>query len=561
MKGICKILFLFFFCAGIFKVYSADQVVTNNNDSGAGSLRQAISDVHDGGTITFDDNYTITLGSSLSVSKSLTITGNGAGNTIIQAAATAGTATYRVIQITSGTVILQEMTLRHGKTATGGTTNYGACIQINGSSTDVTIKNCYITDNQTGSNGGAIDVFQSTINILNSTLSGNSGFHGGAVYTDDATVVVSNSTFYNNTSDNSGSCYGGGLYLKNSSNTIKFSTICENSCGQSTGGGLDIDGGTLSIQNSIIANNLANGSAQDFENYNGTVTDNGYNIVEITTGFTWNASGDITGNQANLFGTAKATQILADNGGSTETLALESGSVAIDAGAWDASLTTDQRNFLRENPPCIGAYEFGGVTPVEMVSFSYRHTGEKIFLEWQTATEIENYGFEIHKAVAEKNEFTEINTKDLTGWKKIGFVEGHGNSNSPKFYSFSDNDPQKGRLYYRLKQIDNDGGFEYSEILSVLNSTGVPDNFVLLQNYPNPFNPTTNISFLLPTSSDISIRIYDINGNLIDILKEERLDAGSYQIEWNGKNFASGVYFYTVASENISKTKKMILLR
>jgi len=99
---------------------AADQVVTNNNDSGAGSLRQAIADVGAGEEITFDADYTITLASQLSISSSMTITGTGAQNTIIQANANPDTATYRVFIIESGTVIMSDITIRNGKAATGG---------------------------------------------------------------------------------------------------------------------------------------------------------------------------------------------------------------------------------------------------------------------------------------------------------------------------------------------------------------------------------------------------------------------------------------------------------
>lgn len=193
--------------------------------------------------------------------------------------------------------------------------------------------------------------------------------------------------------------------------------------------------------------------------------------------------------------------------------------------------------------------------PVELTSFAGKIIGKKILLNWQTATEINNYGFEI-----ERSSGNEI-------WEKIGFVNGNGNSNSPKDYSFMDNQPLEGvDIKYRLKQIDNDGQFEYSDIITLNFSI---TTFELYQNYPNPFNPSTTVSWHSPIEGNVNIKIYDVLGNLVCEVINEHKSAGKNQIEFTAisqeKNIASGVYIYQIEirSDDFHHTmiKKMTLLK
>ena len=202
--------------------------------------------------------------------------------------------------------------------------------------------------------------------------------------------------------------------------------------------------------------------------------------------------------------------------------------------------------------------------PVELSSFTASIVGQKILLNWRTETEVSNYGFEIERAV--------VNTeaeKHGVEFSKIGFVEGNGNSNSPKNYSFTDEKPFGGsKFQYRLKQIDTDGQFEYSDIVEV---EVVPAKFELFQNYPNPFNPSTKISWQSPIGSWQTLKIYDVLGNEVAILADEYKPAGKYEVEFSAKggsasggnaySLPSGVYFYQFKTEKYIETKKMILLR
>ena len=208
----------------------------------------------------------------------------------------------------------------------------------------------------------------------------------------------------------------------------------------------------------------------------------------------------------------------------------------------------------------------GGVLPVELTSFSAATTSStdglvNVSLNWETATEVNNYGFEIERHGSTSLTMTSnfIPSGD-EGWEKIGFVEGHGNSNSPKNYSFSDQTPtNSGKYYYRLKQIDSDGTYEYSNTLEV--QVKVPSGFHLSQNYPNPFNPTSKIDFTLPEKQLTSLRVYNLMGELVSELINEIKEPGSYSVTFDASELPSGTYFYTISAGNFIESYKMTLIK
>ncbi len=193
--------------------------------------------------------------------------------------------------------------------------------------------------------------------------------------------------------------------------------------------------------------------------------------------------------------------------------------------------------------------------PVELVAFTATASGNEVKLNWATATEINNYGYEVERQ----------KSKGESNWETIGFVEGAGNSNSPKSYSFTDKVTKSGMYSYRLKQIDLDGAFEYSSVVEV--NVGAPEKFELMQNYPNPFNPTTTIKYSIPSIGDVetqnlaSLRIYNILGEEVATLVNKKQLPGNYSVKFNAKNLPSGVYFYVLKYGNLSATKKMLLLK
>ncbi|MFI5406690.1 MAG: T9SS type A sorting domain-containing protein, partial [Nitrososphaerales archaeon] len=194
------------------------------------------------------------------------------------------------------------------------------------------------------------------------------------------------------------------------------------------------------------------------------------------------------------------------------------------------------------------------VVPVELVSFTAKNENNKIKLNWSTATELNNNGFEIERSIDNKEFITR------------GFVKGFGTSTEPHDYTFTE-DALNGKLYYRLKQIDYNGDYNYSNIIEI--NSFYASNFELLQNFPNPFNPTTKIKFTIASvvaseskqSHQVTLKVFDILGNEIAILVNEEKPIGSYEVEFDGKSLPSGIYYYQLKAGNFVEAKKMILLK
>jgi len=190
-------------------------------------------------------------------------------------------------------------------------------------------------------------------------------------------------------------------------------------------------------------------------------------------------------------------------------------------------------------------------TDVELTEFNSKVQGEIVILNWKTATEKNNSGFEIQRR---------INSPE---WTSIGWIKGAGNSSIVNNYSYSDkitNYAYANSIYYRIKQVDTDGNFKiYSTIEVNLNET--PSGFSLFQNYPNPFNPSTIIKYSIPVNQHVTLIVYDILGREIEKLVNEEKTAGEYEVKFNGQNLASGVYIYKLTSGSFIQVKKMQLIK
>lgn len=191
--------------------------------------------------------------------------------------------------------------------------------------------------------------------------------------------------------------------------------------------------------------------------------------------------------------------------------------------------------------------------PVELTSFTSKIIGNTVNLKWNTATEVENYGFDIQRSV--------VGGQRSSDWEKIGFVHGHGNSNSPKEYSFVDNISSPNRKYfYRLKQIDNDGNYDFSGIVEA--DFGLPNKFELKQNYPNPFNPSTEIGFALAKEGKVTLNVYNVLGvKVATLLNNEYREAGYHTLQFTTQSYQlpSGIYYYKLESSGNVQVRKMIL--
>ncbi|MHB8580705.1 MAG: ice-binding family protein [Ignavibacteriaceae bacterium] len=195
------------------------------------------------------------------------------------------------------------------------------------------------------------------------------------------------------------------------------------------------------------------------------------------------------------------------------------------------------------------------VLPVELTTFTAALNNNAVELNWNTATEVNNYGFDI-----ERSQMSEASSQNLT-WNKIGFVKGSGNSNSPKNYSFVDNTVYYGSYAYRLKQIDNDGTYKYSSVVEV-NAGQMQYSFLLNQNYPNPFNPSTEIQFGVSKNSPATLTIFNVLGEKVATLFNGNAVAGQvYNVTLNGSNLASGIYYYKLQTNDNTEVKKMLLMK
>jgi hypothetical protein len=187
------------------------------------------------------------------------------------------------------------------------------------------------------------------------------------------------------------------------------------------------------------------------------------------------------------------------------------------------------------------------VVPVELISLTVKANGSDAELNWTTATETNNRGFEIER-MGENGTFEEV-----------GFVPGFGTTTEPKEYSFVDSKLDAGNYTYRLKQIDYDGSFSYSQNTEVEIVT--PSSFTLEQNYPNPFNPSTTIRFSIPVETDVRLNVYNTLGQEVAELVNSRLKEGYHQVDFDASTLTSGIYFYRLEADKFVDVKKMIIIK
>ncbi len=200
------------------------------------------------------------------------------------------------------------------------------------------------------------------------------------------------------------------------------------------------------------------------------------------------------------------------------------------------------------------------LVPVELTSFSANAAGSNVILNWITATETNNEGFEIQRRIISENQNSE--------WSRVSFIAGKGTTARISNYSYTDNlsNIKGSKAEYRLKQIDYDGTTNYSNVVEI---EIVPSVFVLEQNYPNPFNPSTTIRYSLPYNSNIKIAIYNSLGETVSALVNEYQTSGYYEVNFDASNLTSGIYFYSLEAQSsdlnggvsANEVKKMMLVK
>lgn len=287
----------------------------------------------------------------------------------------------------------------------------------------------------------------------------------------------------------------------------------------------------VSVTNGKYSNNS---SVSNYINRYWTITQSGITNYSYAVELNYKAA-DVVGNEANIW------------------------CGKYSGGSWMlySQAIAEEHKFLETGITSFSVFTGGeqGIMPVSLSSFTSNVSGQNINLKWITATETNNAGFNIERKTSE------------TEWNKVGFVAGSGTTNTQKVYTYTDTKLNAGKYQYRLKQIDNNGNFEYHSLSGEV-EVGLPAKFDLSQNYPNPFNPVTKIDYTIPASGVgqtfvfVTLKIYDISGReVMTLLNNEPKPAGYHTISVNASSLASGVYFYRIISDKFIQVKKMMVLK
>ena len=548
--------------------------VTNLNNAGVGSFRQAILDANAdaSGTplsphvIDFMINGQINLISVLpDITSSITINGN---NTTLRRSSGGN---FRIFFIAAlERVVINDLTIANGATNSG---NHGAGIYSQ--ALELTLNNCTLFDNVAGGNGGGIYVNFSTVTLNNCVVQENSGIRGGGVYLQSGTFDIFNTWINNNSAD-----FGGGIYGQGGSSEIGYSTLSNNTA-TTQGGGIYNQTTFLDIVNCTIYNNISSVQGGGIFNQtittdiiNCTISDNQsssgagiYNagILSLTNNIIANSTmstdlhNDFSGfiiNTNNLVESCSGLcpawslsvdpDLLALNAfdGNPPILPLSNVSVAIDAGTSSGINipSDDQYQSPRIGAPDLGSFESdSNPLPITLGYFrGKRLDAEMILLYWLTYQEIENKGFEIQQSW------------DAKHFETIAFVDGAGNSSSIKNYEFQVTNAQS--AYYRLKQVDFDGSFSYSQVIFIEGDLDVHK----LQIFPNPVVDQVNLSSNQNIASEVKLEIYNDRG--LRLFSESgSLQTINVKLNQQIKYWSNGLYILKVNLNNRLITQKMII--
>jgi hypothetical protein len=294
-----------------------------------------------------------------------------------------------------------------------------------------------------------------------------------------------------------------------------------------------------------VAQQAPEANASSFSNSGATTT----NITTLTNG-AW---------VVDMFGSGQDQGNLAPRSGQTQRFIQASGSTTSGGGstksvatAGATSVTWTQTGINRSAQVAASFAPYGvAPLPIQLTSCAaYVVRNQDVEVAWQTASETNNYGFEIYRKRGEMSE-----------WTRIGFVEGHGTTLDSHLYSYVDPSLAFGEYTYQIKQIDLDGKSEAFQEMRVTVGAA-PDKITLAQNYPNPFNPSTVIEFVVPMSGHATMKVYNVLGQEVTTLFEGNAEAGRINTaRFNASNLPSGLYFYTLKSAGKAETRRMLLTK
>jgi hypothetical protein len=228
------------------------------------------------------------------------------------------------------------------------------------------------------------------------------------------------------------------------------------------------------------------------------------------------------------------------------------------AGLQNPNIAIDLNDIINTSTPYYQSSATGVPLPIQLASFTAVAVNQnQVRLNWTTLSETNNYGFEVQKSKDGKTDYQTIPNS---------FVAGHQTSLQAHSYTFTDATASSGMWYYRLKQIDLDGGVHYSDAVKAEQVNGVKDKplptvFALNQNYPNPFNPSTIIEFALPKESRVTLEVYNLLGQRVATLVDETRPVGYYAVTFDAARLASGLYFYRLSTPQVSFLKKMAVVK
>jgi hypothetical protein len=196
---------------------------------------------------------------------------------------------------------------------------------------------------------------------------------------------------------------------------------------------------------------------------------------------------------------------------------------------------------------CVYTCQYTCEEPIDLIGFSGEAADGQAILHWSTGSEVDNYSFVILRSNSAQGEFVEIAEMPSTG--NVGTTD----------YSYTDANVQMGQTYhYMIKDVSIYG---YPTLHQDVVTVTLASDFRLAQNYPNPFNPTTNIRFTVPTASQTTLKVYDMNGRLVTTLVNGLVDAGTHQVAWNASDMPSGMYIYRLTVGDQTASGKMMFVK
>lgn len=401
---------------------------------------------------------------------------------------------------------------------------------FNESASSPHVTNCIFTRDSCYMNGGAMANDNSSPILTNCLFASNRAGSGAALFNMWSSSVITNCTFTSNYAD----YYGGAM--------CNFAT-------------------TIAIHNSIMWGNHADTAGHEIFSYYDTsvvnyscIADGANDIVDTTSMFSHDAhcihsdpkfAGSSASHDHPYAITGLSPCLDAGNNASIS----QSSDIRGSGYSRKLNKTTGAAGIVD-----MGAYEYkvgDDPLPAVLVSFSAERGKKGVELKWQTASEVNTYGFEVQRSEVSRQPSPD-------SWKNIGFVNGAGNSSAPASYAFVDASASC-TAAYRLKQIDRDGKFSYTHSITV--TAGIPKEFSLEQNYPNPFNPVTTIVYHLPVNGHVLLTVYDAIGRETATLVNGVQEAGKRVAEFDASLFPSGIYFYTLRAGSFIETKKMLVVK